>query len=163
MAASPTFTASMTSCSASCMGYLSSAKLSDALFFCTSLSKKKFAKCPWRAVFFPVCEYAAVELPYLFQCGFTNTPEIIKNMTPEQLNEKVNEALENNESENIYPRTPHYAHYAVSQSIPKGTPLWPFGRFIKYQKMERQMKNKCAESLQTHLTISRRSHGLPVQ
>ncbi len=62
------------------MGYLSSAKLSDALFFCTSLSKKKFAKCPWQAVFFPVCEYAAVELPYLFQCGFTNTPEIIKNM-----------------------------------------------------------------------------------
>ena len=122
-----------------------------------------FAKCPWQAAFFPVCEYAAIELPYLFQCGFTNTPEIIKNMTPEQLNEKVNEALENNESENIYPRAPHYAHLAVSQSIPKGTPLWPFGRFTKYQKMERQMKNKYAESLQTHLTISRRSHGLSVQ
>ena len=66
-----------------------------------AFQKKFFAKCPWQAVFFPVCEYAAVELPYLFQCGFTNTPDIIKNMTPEQLNEKVNEALENNESENI--------------------------------------------------------------
>ena len=71
-------------------------------FFPHTISKKiLLIKRHRQAVFFPVCEYAAVELPYLFQCGFTNTPDIIKNMTPEQLNEKVNEALENNESENI--------------------------------------------------------------
>ena len=34
-------------------------------------------------------------------------------------------------SRKIYPRASHHGHPAVSQSIPKGIPSWPSGRFIK--------------------------------
>ena len=33
----------------------------------------------------------------------------------------------------VYPGASHYGHMAVSQGIPKGIPLWPYGRFTRYK------------------------------
>ena len=38
----------------------------------------------------------------------------------------------------VYPSAPRYGHVVVSQCIPQGTPLWPFGRFTMYNEAGRE-------------------------